>query len=175
MASPIQPEGSALTPPYGVRFPGAVSDLRIVPVSDVDEVALEDWRYVHNLIVPPAAMSLDDVRARSGRFRLEVAYLGDVLVGCSTVRPPEGDASVATVIARVLPGFRRRGFGAGMYARGLALARELGAGRIETVVLAANEDGLSFALKYGFVEVERYVLDGESDVWVDLRLDRPEA
>ncbi len=37
-------------------------------------------------------------------------------------------------------------------------------------MLAANEDGLSFALKRGFVEVERYVLDGESDVWVDLVL-----
>lgn len=163
-----------MTLPWGVRFPGAVSDLRIVPVSDVDEVALEDWRLVHNLIVPPAAMSLDDVRARSGRFRLEVAYLGDTLVGCSTVRPPagdgDGDAAVATVIARVLPGFRRRGLGAEIYGRGLALARELGAGRIETVVLAANEDGLSFALKHGFVEVERYVLDGESDVWVDLWL-----
>lgn len=147
-------------------------------VSDVDEVALEDWRHVHNLIVPPAAMSLDDVRARSARYRLEVAYLGDDLVGCSTVRPPAGDgdedgagdAAVATVIARVLPGFRRRGFGAEIYGRGLALARELGAGRIETVVLAANEDGLSFARGHGFVEVERYVLDGESDVWVDLRL-----
>ena len=139
-------------------------------MSDVDEVALEDWRRVHNLIVPPAAMSLDDVRARSGRFRLEVAYLGDALVGCSTVRPPEGDAAAATVIARVLPGFRRRGFGARMYGRGLALARELGADRIETCVLAANEDGLSFALKHGFVEVERYVLDGESDLWIDLRL-----
>jgi GNAT superfamily N-acetyltransferase len=161
-----------LTLPWSVRFPGAVSDLRIVPVSDVDEVALEDWRHVHNLIVPPAAMSLDDVRARSGRFRLEVAYLGDTLVGCSTVRPPavDGDAAVATVIARVLPGFRRRGLGAEIYGRGLALARELGAGRIETVVLAANQDGLSFALKHGFVEVERYVLDGESDVWVDLWL-----
>lgn len=120
-------------------------------------------------------MSLDEGRARSGRFRLEVAYLGDTLVGCSTVRPPEGDAAVATVIARVLPGFRRRGFGAEMYVRGLRLARELGVGRIETVVLAANEDGLAFALKHGFVEVERYVLDGESDVWVDLRLDRPDA
>jgi GNAT superfamily N-acetyltransferase len=149
-----------------------VSDLRIVPVSGVDEVALEDWRYVHNAIVPPAAMSFDDVRARSGRFRLEVAYLGDILVGCSTVRPPasDGDAAVATVIARVLPGFRRRGLGAEIYGRGLALAREFGARRIETVVLAANEDGLSFALRHGFVEVERYVLDGESDVWVDLWL-----
>jgi GNAT superfamily N-acetyltransferase len=161
-----------LTPSWRVRFPGAVSDLRIVPVSDVDEVALQDWRHVHNLIVPPAAMSLDDVRERSARNRLEVAYLGDTLVGCSTVRPPAGDGevAVATVIARVLPGFRRRGFGAEIYSRGLALARELGADRIETVVLAANQDGLSSALKWGFVEVERYVLDGESDLWVDLRL-----
>ncbi|MBW8737344.1 MAG: GNAT family N-acetyltransferase [Streptomyces turgidiscabies] len=149
-----------------------MSDLRIVSVSDVDEVALEDWRLVHNLIVPPAAMSLDDVRARSARNRLEVAYLGDTLVGCSTVRPPagDGDQAVATVIARVLPGFRRRGFGAEIYARGLGLARELGADRIETVVLAANHDGLAFALRHGFVEVERYVLEGESDLWVDLRL-----
>jgi GNAT superfamily N-acetyltransferase len=154
-----------------------VSDLRIVSVSDVDEAALEDWRHVHNLIVPPAAMSLDDVRARSARYRLELAYLGDTLVGCSTVRPPDGDgdAAVATVIARVLPGFRRRGFGTEMYGRGLALARELGAGRIETVVLAANEDGLSFARGHGFVEIERYALDGESDVWVDLRLEETVA
>ncbi|WP_405820141.1 GNAT family N-acetyltransferase [Streptomyces sp. NBC_01390] len=141
---------------------------------DVYEAALEDWRYVHNVIVPPAAMSLDDVRERSGRNRLEVAYLGDTLVGCSTVRPPAGDggggAAVATVIARVLPGFRRRGFGTEQYLRGLGQARELGAEVIETVVLAANEDGLSFAYRQGFVEVERYVLDGESDLWVDLRL-----
>jgi len=140
--------------------------------ADSDGVALRDWQYVHNLIVPPAALSLDEVRVRSGRNRLEVAYLGDALVGCSTVRPPagEGDSAVATVIARVLPGFRRRGFGTEMYVRGLALARELGTGRVETVVLAANHDGLSFALKHGFVEVERYVLDGESDLWVDLWL-----
>ncbi|MFF3375767.1 GNAT family N-acetyltransferase [Streptomyces sp. NPDC002680] len=149
-----------------------MSDLRIVPVDDADETALRDWQYVHNLIVPPAALSLDEVRVRSGRNRLEVAYLDDTLVGCSTVRPPalDSDPAVSTVIARVLPGFRRCGFGTEMYVRGLALARELGAGAIETVVLAANHDGLSFALKRGFVEVERYVLDGESDLWVDLRL-----
>ncbi|GAA0303692.1 GNAT family N-acetyltransferase [Streptomyces turgidiscabies] len=148
-----------------------------MPVSDadVDEVEREDWRYVHNLIVPPAAMSPADVRERSGRNRLEVAYLGDALVGCSTVRPPagDGDAAVATVIARVLPGFRRRGFGSEMYLRGLGQARDLGAEVIETVVLAANEDGLSFAYEQGFVEVERYALDGESDLWVDLRLAAP--
>ncbi|MDV7214567.1 GNAT family N-acetyltransferase [Streptomyces prunicolor] len=142
-----------------------MTDLRIEPVED--ETGLRDWRHVHNLIVPPAAMSLDEVRERSGRNRLENAYLGDVLVGCSTVRPPED--GVVTVIARVLPEFRRRGYGDALYENGLTRARALGAGAIETVVLAANSDGVRFAEARGFVETERYVLDGESDLWITLR------
>ncbi|MCX5246849.1 GNAT family N-acetyltransferase [Streptomyces sp. NBC_00201] len=134
------------------------------------EAMLDEWRHVHNAVVPPAAMSLDEARERLGRYRLENAYLGDVLVGCSTVRPPEDDRGAATVIARVLPGHRGRGFGTALYEKGLAHARVLGARDVETCVLAANEDGLRFAEKCGFVEVERYVLDGESDEWVDLRL-----
>ena len=147
-----------------------MTDLRIEPVEPDAENALQDWRRVHNLIVPPAAMSLDEVRERSGRNRLENAYLGDVLVGCSTVRPPEGEDAVVTVIARVLPGFRRRGYGAALYEDGLTRACALGAGAIETVVLAANTDGVRFAEERGFVETERYVLDGETDLWITLRL-----
>jgi GNAT superfamily N-acetyltransferase len=135
-----------------------------------DEARLNDWRYVHNVIVPPAAMSLDDVRERVRRNRLEVAYLDDVLVGCTTVRPPTGDTATATVIARVLAPFRGRGFGDELYARGLEQARASGAEVIETVVLAANEDGLRFAERHGFVEIERYVLPGATAEWVDLRL-----
>lgn len=142
--------------------------LRIEAVHGED--ALEEWRHVHNAVVPPAAMSLDEARERLGRYRLENAYLGDVLVGCSTVRPPAGDGAVATVIARVLPEYRRRGFGTALYERGLAHARVLGARGVETCVLAANEEGLRFAGRQGFVETERYVLDGESQEWVDLRL-----
>ncbi|MCX4699919.1 GNAT family N-acetyltransferase [Streptomyces sp. NBC_01373] len=145
-----------------------VTDLRIQPVDG--DVMLEQWRHVHNVIVPPAAMGLDEVRERSGRYRLENAYLGDVLVGCSTVRPPEGEEGVATVIARVLPEFRGRGFGRALYEKGLGCARGLGARVIETCVLAVNEEGLRFAVARGFVEVERYVLEGETEVWVDLRL-----
>ncbi|WP_405878180.1 GNAT family N-acetyltransferase [Streptomyces sp. NBC_01136] len=135
-----------------------------------DEAGLKDWQHVHNVIVPPAAMSLDEARERAGRNHLEVAYLGDVLVGCTTVRPPKDDTSTATVIARVLPGHRGRGFGAELYEHGLKQARALGADVIETVVLASNEDGLRFALKHGFVEIERYVLPGETAEWIDLRL-----
>ncbi|KOG36995.1 GNAT family N-acetyltransferase [Streptomyces resistomycificus] len=147
-----------------------MADLRI-DVVDGDRM-LKQWRYVHNVIVPPAAMGLDEVRERSGRYRLENAYLGEELVGCSTVRPPEGEEGVATVIARVLPGFRRRGFGTALYEKGLAHARVLGARVIETCVLAANDDGVRFAEVCGFVEVDRYVLDGETDLWLDLRLVR---
>ncbi|MEU6374479.1 GNAT family N-acetyltransferase [Streptomyces sp. NPDC046909] len=140
-------------------------DVRIEPA--VGDAMLEQWRHVHNVIIPADALSLDTVRERSTRYRLENAYVGDVLVGCSTVRPPENGA--ATVIARVLPEHRRQGFGTALYENGLAHARVLGATAIETCVLAVNEDGLRFAEKHGFVEVERYVLPGESDLWVDLR------
>jgi GNAT superfamily N-acetyltransferase len=135
-----------------------------------DEAGLKDWQYVHNVIVPPAALSLDEVRERAGRNHLEVVYLGDALVGCSTVRPPKDGGSTATVIARVLPEHRRQGFGEELYERGLERARSLGAEMIETVVLASNEDGLRFAVRRGFVEIERYVLPGETAEWVDLRL-----
>ncbi|MFF7073516.1 GNAT family N-acetyltransferase [Streptomyces pseudovenezuelae] len=147
-----------------------MTDLRIEPVVG-DEMA-EEWRHVHNVIVPPAAMGLEDVRERSRRNRLENAYLGDVLVGCSTVRPPQGEDAVATVIARVLPDYRRWGFGTALYEKGLDHARELGAKVIETCVLAVNGDGTRFARARGFVEVDRYVLDGESDEWIDLRLEQ---
>ncbi|MFF3414515.1 GNAT family N-acetyltransferase [Streptomyces sp. NPDC002698] len=135
-----------------------------------DEARLADWRHVHNVIVPPAAMSLAEVRERVRRYRLEVAYLGDVLVGCTTVRPPTGDSATATVIARVLAEHRGRGLGEELYTRGLEQARSSGARVIETVVLAANEDGLRFARRHGFAEIERYVLPGETAEWVDLRL-----
>nr|WP_232029414.1 GNAT family N-acetyltransferase [Streptomyces lincolnensis] len=110
---------------------------------------------------------------RARRYRLENAYVGDELVGCSTVRPPEGEGAVATVIARVLPGCRRRGFGTALYEKGLDRARVLGARVVETCVPAANEDGVRFAEARGFREVDRYVLDGETDLWIDLRLESP--
>ncbi|MFJ8107389.1 GNAT family N-acetyltransferase [Streptomyces sp. NPDC096132] len=145
-----------------------MTDLRVERVAG--DAALEEWRHVHNVVVPPAALSLGEVRERAGRYRLENAYVGDVLVGCSTVRPPQGEDAVVTVIARVLPGFRRRGYGSALYDHVLAHARVLGARAVETCVLAANEDGLRFARARGFAEVERYVLDGETVEWVDLRL-----
>ncbi|MFI6689675.1 GNAT family N-acetyltransferase [Streptomyces sp. NPDC050485] len=145
-----------------------MSDLRIEhPDGDA---TLKDWQHVHNVIIPTHVLSLDEVRERALRNRLEIAYLDDDPVGCSTVRPPTDESRTATVIARVLAAHRRRGFGEELYARGLNQARELGAKVIETVVLSSNEDGLRFALKHGFVETERYLLRGDTIPWIDLRL-----
>ncbi|MGH3462204.1 MAG: GNAT family N-acetyltransferase [Kribbellaceae bacterium] len=143
-----------------------MSELRIDQVDG--ETMLRDWQHVHNEIIPNAVLSLDEVRERVQRHHLEVAYLGDVLVGCSTVRPPEPEA--ATVIARVLPEYRGQGIGRQLYERGLAVARDLGASVIETIVLASNVDGLRFAQQRGFVETERYLLPGDNDPFVTLRL-----
>ncbi|MFF0202513.1 GNAT family N-acetyltransferase [Streptomyces sp. NPDC005017] len=145
-----------------------MTDLRIETVDG--DAMLRQWRHVHNVIVPPAAMSLDEVRERAARHRLCNAYAGDELVGCSTVRAPEGEERAVMVIARVLPGHRGQGYGTALYEDGLAHARGMRAGAVDTCVLAVNEEGLAFARARGFAETERYTLDGESDVWVDLRL-----
>jgi GNAT superfamily N-acetyltransferase len=144
--------------------------LRIGRADGDDGTLLRDWRQVHNTIIPTAVLSPDEVRERAGRNRLDVAYVDDVLVGCMTVRPPVDGEPVATVIARVLPAYRRRGYGGTLYAHGLAQARGLGAGVIETVVLASNTDGLRFAEARGFAEVERYLLPGDTIPFVTLRL-----
>ncbi|MGW6534641.1 GNAT family N-acetyltransferase [Streptomyces sp. NPDC055051] len=143
---------------------------RVVPA--VSERELADWRAVHNAIVPTAVLSEEQVRERAGRNRLEVAYLGGVAVGCSTVRPPDAETPAATVIARILPEHRRRGYGTLLCERGLGHARTLSDAGVETVVLASNEEGLRFALARGFTEVERCVLPGDTIPFVTLRLDR---
>ncbi|MFG2894446.1 GNAT family N-acetyltransferase [Streptomyces sp. NPDC048248] len=147
-----------------------MNDLHIRAVDD--DASIRDWQYAHNLIVPGAVLSLDDVRARTGRNRMEVAYVGDVLIGCTTVRPPTKDnGATSTVIVRVLPEHRCRGFGTRLYERALDQARALDAQVIETVVLASNPDGLRFAEQHGFVEIERYLLrEGDTVHWIDLRL-----
>ncbi|QBX57390.1 GNAT family N-acetyltransferase [Nocardioides seonyuensis] len=131
---------------------------------------LEDWRAIHNAIIPTDPLSADDVAERATRHRLTLAYSGRELVGNATVRPPQDPDAIATVIVRVLPDHRRRGHGTAYLQHELAEATNLGARRIETVVLETNTDGFAFALAHGFVEHDRYVLDGDTVAYVDLHL-----
>lgn len=134
-----------------------------------EDAELDDWRRIHNLIIPTHELSAGDVRDRARRHRLELAHLEAVAVGCSTVRPPSAEAPAVTVIARVLPGYRGRGLGTRLYTRALAAAAGFGVADVETVVLASNPDGLRFALRQGFTEVERYLLPGDTVEWITLR------
>jgi GNAT superfamily N-acetyltransferase len=131
---------------------------------------LDDWRAIHNRIIPTAPLSAADVAERAARNRLTLAYASGELVGNATVRPPSEPERVATVIVRILPEHRRKGFGAAYFEAELAHARSAGARRVETVVLATNTDGLSFALAHGFVEHDRYLLDGDTVPFIDLHL-----
>lgn len=122
---------------------------------------------MHNAIIPTAALTLDEVLERAGRNQLDLAYVGDVLVGCSTVRPATDEEPV-TVIVRILPEHRRQGLGSHYLVHALDVAAGLGAETVQTIVLESNVDGLEFAQHRGFVETERYVLDGEELAFVHL-------
>ena len=144
-------------------------ELRIEPAAE--DGTLTDWQHVHNTIVPAAAMTLDEARERVGWYLLEVAYLGDVLVACTTVRPPE-DGNSATVIVRVLPEHRRQGYGEFLYQRAMQQALSFGTKEIETIVWASNVDGLRFAQSRGFAEVSSYLPEGEDVPYLTLAIAR---
>lgn len=91
-------------------------------------------------------------------------------MGNATIRPPVRQTMTATVIVPILPEHRRRGLGSEYLAEMLAQSRGMGAARIETVVLASNEDGLAFAARHGFVEFDRHVLEGDTAEYVHLFL-----
>jgi hypothetical protein len=64
------------------------------------------------------------------------------------------------VIVRILPEYRRRRHGT-LYLRQLVADDPLLRDRdLRTVVLLANQGGLPFAHRHGFVEVDRYEIDG---------------
>jgi GNAT superfamily N-acetyltransferase len=138
-----------------------------------DVTTAQAWAQVHNRIIPNAPLSVDHVVDRSEGYILDLAKLDRTVVGCSTVRPATVDEPV-TVIARILPAFRRRGFGSALLAYALTHAQGLEALAVQTIVLASNSEGLEFALRRGFVETDRYTLDGETVPYVHLEaaLDR---
>ena len=148
--------------------PTGANLLRVVPAAPDH---LREWREIHNEIIPTAPLSGPEVAERATRHALTVAYVGERLVGCATVRPPAESQGTATVIVRILEPFRRRGLGTSYLDLMLAEARSLGAARIETVVLESNLDGLRFARARGFVEHDRYLLDGDTVAFVDLHLE----
>lgn len=132
----------------------------------VDDDNAEDWRVLHNTIIPAHPLTAEDVAASRQRYRLTLAYVDDQLVGNATLRPPVWPDQQATVIVRIAPAVRRQGLGTEYSQIVVREARELGAKSVATVVLADNVGGVPFALRAGLVEVERYCVDGAE--YIDL-------
>ncbi|MHB1208074.1 MAG: GNAT family N-acetyltransferase [Acidimicrobiales bacterium] len=113
---------------------------------------------MHNDVIGPAQLTAQEVAKNAVRNHLTVAYADGVLVGNATVRAPHD--GVVTVIVRILPAFRRRGFGSEYLRAMLMWARSSEVEQIRTVVPSENVDGLHFAIQHGFVETDRYEVDG---------------
>jgi GNAT superfamily N-acetyltransferase len=124
-----------------------------------DDGTAEIWRRLHNAIITTDRLSRQEVKDRLSRYHLTVAYADGHLIGNATVRPAD-HLDPATVIVRILPEYRRRGHGS-LYLRQLVADDPvLRDGDLRTVVLLANQGGLPFAHVHGFVEVDRYEVDG---------------
>ncbi len=142
-----------------------MSDLVFTRVAD-DQTA-DVWTQVHNQIIPSDPLTVAQVVERSAVYALDLAILDGTAVGCSTVRPVVDDQPV-TVIVRILPTYRRRGLGTALLAHVLAQARAWEADHIQTIVHGSNVDGWEFAVRRGFVETDRYTLEGESVPYIHL-------
>ncbi len=140
--------------------------LAIVPASGE---LLAHWRAVHNAVIPPVQLTAVEVAESAARNDLTVAYSDGVLVGNATVRAPRD--GVVIVIVRILSEHRRHGLGGEYLQAVLEQARTSPAEQISTVVFAGNVDGLAFATRHGFVETERYGVDGVAFVDLTLRND----
>jgi len=139
-----------------------------VRIDEVTDATEDAWRDIHNRIIPAHPLSAEDVRERRQRNLLTLAFQDEELVGNATLRPPADNSDTATVIVRILPEQRNQGFGASYLAAMLERVRVLGVARVQTVVLTDNAAGLRFAHQHGFVEIDRYVVDGAE--YVDLGL-----
>ena len=142
-----------------------MSDLTFTRVTD--DLTADAWAQVHNQIIPSDPLTVAQVVERSKLYVLDLATIDGMTVGCSTVRPALGEEPV-TVIVRILPTCRRRGLGSALLAHALAHAAAWDAVHGQTIVHASNADGLEFALRRGFVETDRYTLEGESVPYIHL-------
>ena len=142
--------------------------LRVLPVAPE---RLAAWREVHNEIIPTSPLSQDEVAERATRHRLTVGTSATPSWAAPRSVPRRGSRARhrhrsdprAVPAARARHGVPRRGPG--------GRPRPGAEPDSETVVLETNADGLEFAVKRGFVEHERYVVDGQTVPFVDLHLE----
>lgn len=124
-----------------------------VCVTDED---YEAWRAVRLAVLPTERCnSVAELRAQeTGEELMLLAVEDGVVVGSGMAKPAES-AGAAFVAPRVLPAHRRRGVGSALLLRLADHAAGLGLPRVQSGV--DDEGCLAFALRFGFVEVDREV------------------
>lgn len=122
---------------------------------------------IYNDTWPLEAISIEEARAFNERMDESaetVAFLDGEPVGSgvAAVFPSLPDRTFTLVT--VLPGSRQRGVGTALYGAVSSWARERGHDTLRTRAREDDPDGLDYALKHGFAEVER-----ETGLALDLR------
>ncbi|MCD6640000.1 MAG: GNAT family N-acetyltransferase [Nocardioides sp.] len=122
-------------------------------VTDAD---YEQWRQVRIAVVPyERTQSIEELRAAASPERLlVVARQGDEVVG-SGMAARADTAQAGSVIPRVLPEHRRRGYGTALLERLVEHVETLGVPMLRAG--ADDEGSLAFAQRFGFTEVNREV------------------
>src|SRR5581483_8873142 len=118
---------------------------------------VEAWTRVRNLVTPDEPVTVEDVTTtmtREPERRLYLAELDGEVAGCAFVAPSESMPGCAAAIPRVLPAARRRGLGGALLQACSDRARELGAEALSSHVRSDDPDGIAFAERFGFVEVD---------------------
>ena len=122
---------------------------------------------IYNATWPHEAISLEEAHAFNERMDESVetvAFLNGEPVGSGVAAVfPSLPDRIFTLIT-VLPGSRRRGVGTALYGAVSSWASERGHDVLRTRAREDDPDGLDYALKHGFAEVER-----ETGLALDLR------
>ena len=131
-----------------------MSDLTIRPAtSDAD---LESWNRVRRIVLPDEPIAtVEQMRAMAAEP--DRVYLLAELDGETVGHGLASDSNLADgfTMPRILPGFRRRGYGSAVLEA--LLEQHRAAGRRTVASHAQDEGSLAFALRHGFEEVDRQV------------------
>lgn len=124
----------------------------------------QEARLLGAVYFPPLERTVEDLRTSAEEFL--AAFVGDEIVGATSVQPDEEGMGINIASLVVAPQFQRRGIGRGLMAAVLAAyaSREL---TVQTG--AKNLPALALYAQVGFVELRRWLVGREPLELIKLR------
>jgi GNAT superfamily N-acetyltransferase len=146
---------------------------------------------IYNVVWPWDSVTMDEVESFKSSMRAYVDYLALVdgePIGSAAVGIPPQRPDLAFALVTVLPHHRRRGVGTALYRTISGWLVQLGLERMDAPVAEDDAESIEFALRRGFVEVERNPrlilelaeidsprVDPPEGVYITTWADRPDA